>query len=243
MFLTSPTGSLVPITGVDARRGEWKHVAFLPYPLPDKCPDLTVRTHNTVADARAALAALGARASLLPNPRLLRRPTLRVEAQSTSALEGTYAPLEDVLGADEEEEQPTSEMREIVNYILAAEYAFTWLEDLRPVTLSLLEDLQARLVRSTAADTDQAGKVRTVHVAIGSRRGGGSRRLDSSQHLRGQNWRRSPATAFGGWPLTISRTSTLSSQQPWATTSSRLCTRSTTAMGGSAVWPWCSNCY
>jgi len=172
MFANSPTGSLVPIHGVDPRRGEWSHVAFLPNPLPDECPSLTARTHNTVADARAALAALGARASLLPNPRLLRRPTLKVEAQSTSALEGTYAPLEAVLGADEDEEQPTVEMREIVNYLLTAEYAFAWVDDARPIALGFFEDLHARLVRGTAADTDQAGRVRTVQVAIGSRRGG-----------------------------------------------------------------------
>lgn len=172
MFLYSPTGSLVPIHGTDPRRGEWSHIAFLPNPLPDTSPELASRTYNAVARARAALAALGARASVLPNPRLLRRPTLRVEAQSTSALEGTYAPLEAVLGADEDEEQSDVTMREIVNYLLTAEHAFGWVEDGRPLTLGLLEDLQGRLVRRTAADTDQAGKVRTAQVAIGARRGG-----------------------------------------------------------------------
>ena len=33
----------------------------------------------------------------LPNPDMLRRPTMRREAQSTSALEGTFEPLETVL--------------------------------------------------------------------------------------------------------------------------------------------------
>jgi Fic family protein len=172
MFVSSPTGSLVPIHGIDPARGEWSHVAFLPNPLPDDCPSLGSQTYLAVADARAALAALGARASLLPNPRLLRRPTLRVEAQSTSALEGTYAPLEAVLGADEDEEQPTPEMREIVNYILAAEHAFEWVAESRPLSLGFFEDLQGRLVRGTSADTDQAGRVRTIQVAIGTRRGG-----------------------------------------------------------------------
>jgi Fic family protein len=107
----------------------------------------------------------------LPNPALLRRPTLRVEAQSTSALEGTYAPLEDVLVADEEEEQPDVNMREIVNYLIAANHAFAWISEERPLTLGLLEDLQGRLVRGTAADTAQAGQVRSSQVAIGNRRG------------------------------------------------------------------------
>ncbi|WP_068043076.1 Fic/DOC family N-terminal domain-containing protein [Nocardia speluncae] len=72
----------------------------MPNPLPDRTPTLGVRTFNAVANARAALAALDASARQLPNPALLRQPTLRQEAQSTSALEGTYAPLEEVLGVD-----------------------------------------------------------------------------------------------------------------------------------------------
>ena len=36
----------------------------------------------------------------LLNPDMLRRPTMRREAQSTSALEGTFEPLETVLGQD-----------------------------------------------------------------------------------------------------------------------------------------------
>jgi Fic family protein len=172
MFVDSPTGVLVPISGTDPVRGEWAHVAFLPHPLPETCPSLATRTHNVVADARAALAALGARASLLPNPLLLRRPTLRVEAQSTSALEGTYATLEAVLGADQDEVQSSQELREIVNYIIAAEHAFASVEEGRPFSLGFFESLQGRLVSGTAADTDQAGKVRTIQVAIGARRSG-----------------------------------------------------------------------
>ena len=38
----------------------------------------------------------------LPNPDMLRRPTMRREAQSTSALEGTFEPLETVLAQDYE---------------------------------------------------------------------------------------------------------------------------------------------
>jgi Fic family protein len=80
--------------------------------------------------------------------------------------------LETVLGADDAEDQPTDELQEIVNYIVIAEHAFDWLADGRPLTVGLFADLQARLVRGTASDTDQAGHVRTTQVAIGSRRSG-----------------------------------------------------------------------
>ncbi len=70
-----------------------------------------------------------------------------MEAQSISALEGTYAPLEAVLGADEDDEQPTVELREIVNYIVAAEHAFESVNEGRPINLGFFEDLQGWLVR------------------------------------------------------------------------------------------------
>lgn len=94
MFAHSPTGFLVPIDGSDPRYGEWSHVAYLPNSLPHRTPHLTAETFNAVANARASLASLDALARQLPNPALLRRPTLRQEAQSTSALADTNASLE-----------------------------------------------------------------------------------------------------------------------------------------------------
>lgn len=93
MFGNGKTGTLVPISGTDPSRGPWTHHAFLPDPLPEQSPSLSGATYRVVANARAFLAALDSTALQLPNPRLLRRPTLRYEAQSTSALEGTYEPL------------------------------------------------------------------------------------------------------------------------------------------------------
>ena len=98
MFAIDAPGTLVAIRDSDPVLGEWDHHAFVPQPLGPVMPALEPRTFMVVADARAALAALDNTARQLPNPTLLRLPTLRREAQSTSALEGTYAPLADVLG-------------------------------------------------------------------------------------------------------------------------------------------------
>lgn len=61
----------------------------------------------------------------LPNPDMLRRPTMRREAQSTSALEGTFEPLETVLAQDyevgEDKSGLSESMREVLNYLDAAE--------------------------------------------------------------------------------------------------------------------------
>lgn len=103
MFVNETTGALVEIAGTDPRLGDWRHKAFVPNRLPGEMPDLSMPTVLAVANARAALAALDSTARRLPDPTLLRVPTLRREAHSTSALEGTYAPLAEVLGADLEE--------------------------------------------------------------------------------------------------------------------------------------------
>lgn len=170
-FENSPTGHLVPIAGTDPRFGPWKHVAYVPRPLPATTPTLSAAAFNAVARARAALASLDSSAKRLPNPALLRRSTLSQEAQSTSALEGTYAPLQEVLAADEDEDQSDADLREVLNYLRAAEHGFGWVLDGRPLTLGLLIDLQARLVRGTSAETSSSGRVRDIQVLIGSRRG------------------------------------------------------------------------
>ena len=156
------------ITGTDRRLGPWEHAAYVPDSLPAQTPTLSARTFTAVADARAALATLDGWVTRLSSPALLRRPTLRREAQSTSALEGTFAPLQDVLAADEDD-LSEGNLGEVMNYVRAADHAFAWLDDGRPLTVGLLTDLQGQLVRGTAADTDQAGRVRDVQVMIGGR--------------------------------------------------------------------------
>ena len=75
-----------------------------------------------------------------------------------------------MLAADEND-LSGGNLGEVVNYVRAADHAFAWLDDGRPLTVGLLTDLQGQLVRGTAADTDQAGRVRTVQVLIGSNPG------------------------------------------------------------------------
>ncbi|HEX5495996.1 MAG TPA: Fic/DOC family N-terminal domain-containing protein [Mycobacteriales bacterium] len=143
----------------------------MPHPLPPRTPELTVGTFNAVANARAAIASLDSSARRLPNPGLLRRPSLRAEAQSTSALEGTYAPLPAVLAADDGEEPPDDALREVLNYVWAAEYAFGWHADGRPLTAGLLADLHGRLMRGVMADARHAGRLRDIQVVIGAHAG------------------------------------------------------------------------
>lgn len=167
-FAASPVGRLERIRGTDGRTGrEYDHFAFVPDPLNEE-PELSGETWRAVSRAGHALGRLLQAGRQVPQPGLLRRPTLRREAQSTSALEGTFAPLEDVLAADAADETPHSmELAEVLNYVLTAEYGFAEIADGRPLGVAMVEDMQGRLSRGTHADTDQAGRIRTIQVAIG----------------------------------------------------------------------------
>ncbi len=165
-------GRLVPILGPDPATHEIvEGQAFLPGELPTGLT-LSTATWTTINRATAALARLDGAARLIPRPSLLRRPALRREAQSTSALEGTYAPFADVLAADQDDDvHMTAELREILNFESTAELAFSWPEE-RPISLGMLGDLQRTLVRGTAGELSDAGGLRDRIVVIG-RRGGG----------------------------------------------------------------------
>jgi Fic family protein len=165
----SPIGTLVPIVAPDpVSRETVNAVAFLPAPLPDDV-QLSTPTWTAVNAATAALARLDGAARLIPNPQLLRRPALRREAQSTSALEGTYAPFAEVLAADPNDEQNLSvDMREILNFTRMAELAFSWPED-RPLTIGMLGELQRSLVQRTSGELSDARGLRDRIVVIGPR--------------------------------------------------------------------------
>jgi cell filamentation protein, protein adenylyltransferase len=164
----SPVGNLIPIFGPDPATHEMvEGKAFLPDPLPRELV-LSTKTWNVVNSATAALARLDGAARRIPEPSLLRRPTLRREAQSTSALEGTYAPFAEVLAAEGDDfQQLTAEVREVLNFEQMAELAFSWPED-RALTIGMLGDLQKTLVRGTAGELSDAGQLRDRIVVIGS---------------------------------------------------------------------------
>src|SRR3954454_8530370 len=124
----SPVGKLVPIRWLDPWQGGiHDHQAFVPDPLPVELDalELSGATWSVVVAAATALAKLDQAGRQVPNPDLLRRPALRREAQSTSALEGTYAAFTDLLEADlDERASRSAEIREVLNYVAAAEHAF-----------------------------------------------------------------------------------------------------------------------
>jgi Fic family protein len=74
-----------------------------------------------------------------------------------------------VLASEPEERRGLPvEVREVLNYVVAAEEGFAWVRD-RPITVALLEGLQRTLVANTPGDHPDAGRIRERQVVIGSR--------------------------------------------------------------------------
>lgn len=173
-FRNEVMGDLVAISGTDPLLGEWRHRAFVPAPLGEGMPSLAGATHLQIANARAALAALDSTANQLPNSTLFRTPTLLAEAQSTSALEGTYAPLAEVLIADEER-PGSADLVEILNYVRMADNAYASVGEGRSLSTSLLCELNALLMRGAPLALE-SGQLRAQQVVVGRRTGDDSYR-------------------------------------------------------------------
>lgn len=171
-FADSPMGTLKAIHGYDHYLGRsYEHYAFIPTALASSF-DLTQGTYKAVSEAERSIGRLDAAVRQVPNPSLLVRPALYREAVSTSAMEGTYAPLEEVIEADYVAEASRSyEVREILNAVRAAERGVELLRH-KPICSTVLHELQAIMVQGTRGDGADAGDFRKGEVYIGERRNG-----------------------------------------------------------------------
>jgi Fic family protein len=126
---------------------------------------------TTVIEASAALGRLDGAANRLPNPYLLVRPALTQEALSSSALEGTYAAIEDVLGAEYlNVDDLSAETAEVRNYVLASELGLELIREL-PICLRVVREVHTRLMQGARGDYAEAGAFRSRQNWIGPRRG------------------------------------------------------------------------
>jgi Fic family protein len=169
-FRESPTGALVPIAVEEGGRTV-EHFAFAPAPLPPVF-ELAPRTWSAAVDAAHHLGRLDALArELLPNPMLVARPTIRREAVSTSALEGTFVPVAEVLSSEIDEDRPRSQaVTEVINFIRATEQAIDRRATL-PISTRFACELQHTLIAGTPSEDWQTGKVRQTQVLIGPYKG------------------------------------------------------------------------
>jgi len=167
-FTASEMGEVSRFKGVHPRSGiEYDHFAFKAANLRSSY-DLAPSTYKVTAEAAGQLGALGQSLKALPNPKILIRPSIIREAQSTSALEGTYAPLLDIFqGEIDDGTNVSTDIKEILNYVRAAE---SGLESIliKPISIPMLSSLQSLIVDGTPGGRIDQGKVRSVPVIIGT---------------------------------------------------------------------------
>lgn len=124
-FNDSPAGRLVPTV--------YGQKAFVPNDLPPTY-DMARITFD-LAEAMAAIGELRGACRLLSNPYILIRPLQRLEAQTSSAMEGTYTTADELVMVEKGiDKSPTADAREVTNYIRALAWA---IEEMRTIPISV----------------------------------------------------------------------------------------------------------
>ena len=163
----SPIGQIVPVQGDYGLHEKFACWAYLASPLPDDIANLTSATWAKISEASTALGRLDQETKGLEDPQLLIYPTLFREALTTSALEGTYGQLSDLLETRLPGNQMESqEIKEIYAYLEAARAAFKSVET-RPISVAMLCDIQREIFAQTKRTFRDLGAVRKHHVWIG----------------------------------------------------------------------------
>lgn len=143
--------------------------AFIPAPLPPRPPiEFSGELQTLLSDADRDLARLDAIASLLPNPDLFVAMYVRHEAVLSSQIEGTQSTLEDVLAfeADGARDDTPKDVEEVVNYVAAMNHGLGRLPEL-PLSLRLIREIHAQLMRGVRGGDKSPGEFRTTQNWIG----------------------------------------------------------------------------
>ena len=147
-------------------RGYW---AFIPRPLPPII-QWSPKLISAVGTAERSVGKLDSLASTLPSPHILVRPFLHREAVLSSRIEGTRASLSDVYVYEAEQLsylEPTSDVREVHNYVKALDYGQERLGSL-PVSLRLIREIHAVLMEGVRVEHLTPGEFRRSQNWIGS---------------------------------------------------------------------------
>lgn len=143
--------------------------AFVPAPLPPLPPlDLTGTLQGLLSAADRALGRLDGSVLTLPNPDLFVFMYVRKEAVLSSQIEGTQSSLQDLLAAEAQLFEPElpRDVDEVVNYVRAMNLGLARLPEL-PVSVRLIREIHAELMRGVRGGRLQPGELRTSQNWIG----------------------------------------------------------------------------
>jgi Fic family protein len=148
--------------------------AYVPKPLPP-APPLRIAALMSLYDrARGALGQLDGVTTILPAAPLFLFMYVRKEALLSSQIEGTQSSLSDLLlfEADEIPHVPLDDVTEVSNYVAAIEHGQARIKGGFPLSLRLIREMHAILLRSGRGASQQPGEFRTTQNWIGGTRPG-----------------------------------------------------------------------
>lgn len=143
--------------------------AFMPAPLPPQpALALTGELPGLLSAADRALGRLDGSVLTLPNPDLFVFMYVRKEAVLSSQIEGTQSSLQDLLAAEAKlfDQNLPRDVDEVVNYVHAMNHGLARLTEL-PVSVRLIREIHAELLRGVRGGRLQAGELRTSQNWIG----------------------------------------------------------------------------
>ncbi len=142
------------------------YVSFCPAPLPLEVPfGKSSQIVDLLGRAHASLRVLESVAELIPDIDLVISMYVSKEALMSSQIEGTQATLEDILDP-QREENCNLNVREVVNYVDATEFALSKLKDMS-LCNRLLKETHAVLMKGVRGENKNPGEFRTSQNWIG----------------------------------------------------------------------------
>lgn len=147
--------------------------AFVPPPLPPDPPLRLDGLLDRLSAADRAIGRLDGVSTVLPDRALFLHMYVRKEAVLSSQIEGTQSSLSDLLRFESEAVAgvPLDDVREVSNYVDAMEYGLERLKEL-PLSLRLIREMHARLLRHGRGQGKSPGEFRTSQNWIGGTRPG-----------------------------------------------------------------------
>lgn len=147
--------------------------AFVPPPLPPEPPIDVLSLLERLSAAERALGRLDGITVLLPRQELFLYMYVRKEAVLSSQIEGTQSTVSDLLRFETEAQpgEPIDDIREVSNYVDAMMFGLERLDAL-PLSLRLIREMHARLLRSGRGGTKSPGEFRRSQNWIGGNRPG-----------------------------------------------------------------------
>lgn len=146
--------------------GEMEYSSFVPAKLPPDPPiAVNEELEELLLQAHKAISYLEGITALIPNLDLFVSMYVRKEALLSSQIEGTQATLEDIFDPAIESNQ-SRDVRDVVNYIKATDFAVERLKTL-PLSGRLLREIHGVLMQGVRGQEKNPGEFRTSQNWIG----------------------------------------------------------------------------